>query len=1001
MDFDDLDDAIEQRLAEGGDMPDTFFEKAPRACCRKSEIVTAMPLCERNAMIPLARDAKASKGREVTLRAFLFYGPGDTVESLSRQVAAAPSWLELVVHEWPGHGLRKEEQPCADLEALVDDAFEGVAPSLEAMKAGGQLEGAPFALLGHSIGAQLLVALARKLEWKLGVVPATVVVLDRAAPQVPLFSEQGEELLKSNPKDLMKAFKHDVWQSGEVGESEGAKALQTWTEDLQRYACCTKELGFHKFACDVTVIRPTNNSQINELAKKGSKYRMTTVRLDGSKESIQIPVQSDVTDVEQVKESLASIFGAKPGDLTVVSEQGEVQKDNDTVGASITVKGISSFKHARHEWQHPIGIIGGGYRGIKTAAVYLKANNSNIVLFDRHDQFGGDAWIDAATKHSKIQTDLAAFNIWFGADFATSGDGGFGRPGYDTWYTRKDLLDSFQRFAEEYGILPYTRFNSDVTQLDIVGDPEDHDRYYSLTVDSTHKPKKDPITVKCSVLYHYGGSYHQNRIVDYPGQDLFDGQIGYGMGAGFTFDDDRMKGANIAILGNGAFAVENVRTCIENGADKVYIVTRRKNLASPRVPCWFAHQGPGPTPGDMILKLFKPMYELTGMGDPFSYWCVVSNKDQTHVTLSQSSRFGIGDATFIFHAYGKLEYVHDTLKRLTKHTLHLESGKKLENVTGIVKALGLIGDFRFDKLHKMTHRVGDMVNGDFRRVINIDATGMHATNFTTFALGIGVANFLRQWQYLHSNPHVYYRAVEEFGLLGMMPVHKGSKTQPDQPIYVTNIQYEMNASIIFGGFFPELGVFQEEDPAYKYSLVHTMHPIDKFLDECTADWDKYQKLFKDQGSTQEYIKYPYNKDMLQGFFDEYSQRVTPITLKGPTEEQKKALLDKSVHTRKALDLASIPALVKKSSLHKSCKGDPYAFALAKSVHADRDRITASSKGSATDFDANQFDMWSEWTSAQCIVEDVAADSSTVLQHPKSWEVIFASLEKVKASVTSR
>eukprot|EP00971_Amphidinium_carterae_P188850 3748920-Amphidinium_carterae.1 len=52
------------------------------------------------------------------------------------------------------------------------------------------------------------------------------------------------------------------------------------------------------------------------------------------------------------------------------------------------------------------------------------------------------------------------------------------------------------------------------------------------------------------------------RIVDYPGEDTFDGDIRYGMNDDICYD--RLPGRNVAILGNGAFAIENARpsTCL-------------------------------------------------------------------------------------------------------------------------------------------------------------------------------------------------------------------------------------------------------------------------------------------------------------------------------------------------------------------------------------------------------------------------------------------------------
>merc|ERR1712039_615175 len=135
---------------------------------------------------------------------------------------------------------------------------------------------------------------------------------------------------------------------------------------------------------------------------------------------------------------------------------------------------------------------------------------------------------------------------------------------------------------------------------------------------------------------------------------------------------------------------ENARTAIEYGAEKVFIVTRRKNLASPRLPCWFVHQGPLPTPGGMVLKMFEPAYKQCGMGDPWAYWSVHADSTRTNVNIIQNSRFGIGDVTFLMVAWGRLEYVEATLKRCSRHTLHLNNGRKLTNVTVILKALGLL-----------------------------------------------------------------------------------------------------------------------------------------------------------------------------------------------------------------------------------------------------------------------------------------------------------------------
>ena len=95
------------------------------------------------------------------------------------------------------------------------------------------------------------------------------------------------------------------------------------------------------------------------------------------------------------------------------------------------------------------------------------------------------------------------------------------------------------------------------------------------------------------------------------------------------------------------------------------------------------------------------------MGDPWDYWSAHAPSDRSQATILQNSRFGIGDVTFLATIYGRMESVESTIKRLTRHTCHLVSGRKLEDVQCLVESLGHVGDFEVGRLHEMKELVGN------------------------------------------------------------------------------------------------------------------------------------------------------------------------------------------------------------------------------------------------------------------------------------------------------
>uniref|UniRef100_A0A7S0ATV8 FAD/NAD(P)-binding domain-containing protein n=1 Tax=Pyrodinium bahamense TaxID=73915 RepID=A0A7S0ATV8_9DINO len=616
-----------------------------------------------------------------------------------------------------------------------------------------------------------------------------------------------------------------------------------------------------------------------------ASFTECTLQVYGSTEVITLPVQV-CTKVQDVKNVIGYKAQVNPEDLVFIVKQGcswVVQSNHAEVGRKIFVRGLRSFQPQKMQWPHPIGFLGAGYNGIKNALLWVHQESSNFVMFDRYDRVGGHAWLTQANKTSKLQTEMAAFHVWFGNPWDDSNDR-LGFPtDWETWPKRDQIIAHLQHAAERYGILPYIHFSCDVVQADTVGAEKDFWRSYDLSVQPLGT-NQQPFHCQVSAVFQWPCAYFARRNIEYPGEENFDGQVGYGMNDDIPFDT--LEGSRTAILGNGAFAVENIRTCCEYGVEKVYLVTRRKNLPSPRLTCWFAHQALIPVPASMILNSMVECFQKCGFGDPWEYHSVYASKDRTHCTIISNSRFGIGDVTFLAVAWGRCEYVVDLLKRCTRHTLHLESGRRLDNVTNIIKALGLIADWSCDRLHKIKTMIGTWPNGDWRRFIFCDPLGMHAANFTTFSTGIGSYTQSVKDKFALDYPGDI-EAMIAGGIADMLPTNKADLNR-DRPAHQYDAKYQMTVAMVVEGSCPRMSATCAGVEDYMHQLYLAVNPLDRFYEECKQSWDQYQEDWWKMGFEHEYVPYPTSKESVLSWFDEYRRTVGPTTM-----AEKQAMMEMS------------------------------------------------------------------------------------------------------------
>lgn len=581
--------------------------------------------------------------------------------------------------------------------------------------------------------------------------------------------------------------------------------------------------------------------------------KSVTLMLFGSKETLTLPVYTG-TKVHEVKNFLEWRTGVDADKMKFTYKQGcnyRVNLDCEEIARQVMVHGLAGFIRQKTKWEFPHAVIGAGHIGLKMAMTWLMDNFHDFVVFERRPEVGGSAWWGQANATSRLQTEVGVYHLEYHEkngwpEWATD----------NPWPSRDKLIEHFIEVTNAFGIRPYIRFNTNVNKLSVVG-KEYWSQSYELTTDNVNTGEVS--TFQASSVALFPGNLSVPKRVTYPGESEFDGDIVYGISS--LFDYGKCQGANVAIIGSGAFAVENVRTCVEFAAKKVYMICRRKTISMPRVVSWFINQSAQFIPAGLMLEAMSPMYDLIGV-DQWQYYAVVSNEARTMVSIKQKSRFGIGDVYFLAMYTGYLEHIVDDVKRVSHKAIHLVNGRVLEDVSCMLKLLGFNGEFENDKLLRIKELYGWWVNKDFRRYIVAEPLGVDANNFGSTSFSPGAIN----WS--ESQIHFLYFPKDWASVMdgGLLPIHVADESI-DRPAYVVEARHGSLTGITLGALVPAIGERGSIVGPLKRIRMWQIHPVDKFIEVAKREWDEWAKNIRDLGYETESPPYPYTVDVMKVYLE--------------------------------------------------------------------------------------------------------------------------------------
>lgn len=455
----------------------------------------------------------------------------------------------------------------------------------------------------------------------------------------------------------------------------------------------------------------------------------------------------------------------------------------------------------------PVLIIGAGVSGISFARK-LENQGVSTIIMEAKSEIGG-VWSNLANSHSKLQIDSPGYG--FDCTIPPSSNT---HKWSSIFPSRREIINELKEISTS--LKAEVLYNTRVEKVEKLSKNE-----YEITYVQNSNKKK----MNVSGVAAFTGGLHTPVTKEIPNENLFKGHIAYGISNDTPVNV--FKNASVAILGHGAFAVENMRTAFENGADSVTIVCRKRNLVMPNFGNWLLNSSSGTMPAKDVIEVMRPFYKACGIN--IEELKAITKEQTGEWKINQNTVPAGSDLYFLAQILGKLKVVIAEPESLTENSLILNNGQTIE-CDVFLKCLGsktndsVIKNIFGDK----TTIHGLWINEDPNLITYNDGTnGSQTLNNVKSLLCSSYSFFVQSF----AQPYIDYKKDSiKFNKL----INR-----------IKNNKKESTVQILY----TELWNYLEKAKSNLASHVEEECPFIMFQSQCESEWEYYSKLLtKDTSS---------------------------------------------------------------------------------------------------------------------------------------------------------